>query len=136
MAEEKPITKSELVAVLKEADFATKQDVGEIVKQEISALDLVSKSDLREIVREEITEEIARYHDGQVQPDLQMIRKELKQQIEDGFKSVNTQFRFLKDDIEGIKADLANLPTRKQFDRLDKRVTRLEGSVERHHPSN
>ena len=59
---------------------------------------------------------------------MQIERKERKEEISDLREEVKTQITFVRDDIKGLEGELANTPTRKEFNDLKKKVYR-------HHPS-
>lgn len=65
MADEKPLTRSDLVAALKEAGVATQNDLKELRKQ--------VKKDVEEIVHNQLTE----FHHEMVKPELDKIGSRL-----------------------------------------------------------
>ena len=52
MVKDKPLTRKELVKTLKEVGVATKDDVRQIVGEEITKRKLASRDDVRQIVKE------------------------------------------------------------------------------------
>jgi hypothetical protein len=144
MAEEKPLTKSGLVSALKEVGVATKDDVrqvlGEeiesrrlatrddvrqIVSEEISSRGLATKEDVQQIVSDELHSQMSEFFVGRIKPEIDGLIKEVRQ----GFKLVNTHIdkleieaRGIKDDVEGLEADLSDTPSRREFNELKTRI--------------
>ena len=75
MADEKPLTKANLAAALKEAGVATKDDV----KREVAGL----RDEIRDVVHEELTE----FHANMTKPEMDKLRQEMKA----GFKDVDAR---------------------------------------------
>lgn len=104
MADSKPVTKSELIAALKEAGIATKEDV-------------------RDIVHEELTE----FHASMTAPKLEELRGDMKigfRHVKSRLDKLELETRHVKDEIKGLKADLSDTPSRKQLEELRRRVDR------------
>lgn len=124
MADEKPLTKSELVATLKEAGFVTKDDLKELRKQ--------VKEDTEDVVHNQLTE----FYAGRIQPEIDKLRDEMRigfDEMRAGFKQVDQRLHkleadvsFIKDDIKGLVADFSTVPKREEFNDLKTRVRRLE----------
>lgn len=92
-----PLVK-ELVTAMKEAGFATKEDV-------------------KEIVFNELTE----FHTNMIKPEFEkgLGKLEVKiDKIDRRLSKVEADISFIKDDIKGLKADLSNTPTREEFEKL------------------
>ena len=107
MADEKPVTKSDLVSALKEAGIATKEDV-------------------RDIVHEELTE----FHASMTAPKLEELRGDMKigfRHVKSRLDKLELETRHVKDEIKGLKADLSNTPSREQFEKL-------KAKVDKYHP--
>lgn len=125
MPEEKPLTKSSLMAALKEAGVATRDAVREIVGREISAREIATKDDVREIVgqglssgelatKDDLYEVLAEFHRGEVQPELAKIRASIEE--------VRVSLSWVKDEVNGLKAELSDTPSRKEFENLKREV--------------
>ena len=95
MAKFEPLTEARLVAALRKAGFIT---------------------------REAVQDELAKYHVGQVKPELEELRKELISAIN---KLLAGQ-QEIKRQLNDLKADA---PTQKEFEEL-------KSKVDRHHPTN
>jgi hypothetical protein len=104
MAEEKPFTIPELVTALKEAGFATKDDVKEIVLEAVDAV-LEGQTPIYERL------------DG--------IDKRLDK-LEEGQARLEVAQAHTTDEIKGLKADLSDSPSRAELNNLKARVTGLE----------
>jgi outer membrane murein-binding lipoprotein Lpp len=106
MAAEKPLTKSELIAVLKEIGVATKSDVADIVHTQLTE-----------------------YHANMIKPDIDELKtdvRELKadiQQLKQGQERLETGQKHLREDV---KASLSDTPSRQEIDDLKVRVRKLE----------
>lgn len=111
MVNEKPLTKSGLVSVIKEMGVATKDDVREIVGEEINKRGLATKDDIQQIVSEEITKR------GLV------TKADLDQSLT---KSEKRLKRFVRAEIRQVRTDMAKLatdtPTKNEFNKLKERV--------------
>ena len=118
MAEEKPLTKSELLLALRESGFATKNDVGSAVREEIEQRDLATKLDVDNTIHERMTE----FYEGLIKPQFD----ELRQIVIDGFSRVEARLTGVEREIDGLKAELADTPSRGEFEQLKGRVDRLE----------
>ena len=106
MADEKPVTKSDLVAALKAFGQQVKKDVADVVHQEVSE-----------------------FFVARIQPEFDKLRGEMQ----DGFKKVDlrldtleTDVHFIKDNAKGLDAELAMKPTKKRVNKLEQRVDHLE----------
>jgi archaellum component FlaC len=102
MADETPLTIPNLIAALKEAGFVTKDD-------------LVA---LREEIKEDTLNTLAQFYEGQIKPEIGEVRTEIQM--------VKNELSWVKDEIKGLKADMADTPTRREFEGLKQRVERLE----------
>lgn len=96
--------------------------------------DLPTKRDVRQIVKDEVHEQMSEFHAEITRPGIEKLRKEVKI----GFNKVDSRFTKLdsklakqkveisaiRDDIKGLKADLSDTPSRKQFEKLKRKVNR------------
>lgn len=102
MADEKPLTEERLVAALKQAGFPTKQDVEDIVHQQLSE-----------------------FHANMTVPEINQLRDEVRQaigQVNSRLNSLKGGQSHLKDEIKGLLAELSTTPSRAQFEKLKARV--------------
>lgn len=125
MADEKPLTRSDLVAALKEAGVATRDDVRQIVGEEIAARGLSTRDDVHTIVldaADAVLEGVERLLEGFA------TRDDLKT-IDPRLKKLETGHSHIKDQIEGLKAEFSVTPSRQE-------LNDLKVKVDRYHPSN
>ena len=106
MPDEKPLTKSGLVAALHE---------------------------LRQQVRDDAFEDRTEFYTRMTKPAIEELGQELRAEMKVGFGQVNDRLEKLEADVtyvkreaQDIKADISTLPSRDEFDHLRKRVQRLE----------
>jgi hypothetical protein len=152
MAEEKSFSIPALIDAMKQAGFATRSDVEEIVgdqletrgreiiSEEISRRGLATKEDVREIVGEEITaRRIATKEDvkGSVFEAVDAVlngmedmnkqnQLEHKRLQDENKQAITTMEAHIRDDINGLKAELSDTPSRAEHNNLKERVTILE----------
>lgn len=110
MTSRKPLTKQDLAEVFK--DLPTKDDVRQIVGEEISSKGVATK----EYVGEGIDAILAGVEKMFGEQDK---RNEKKFATKEDLKR---EAGFLKDEINGLKADLSNTPSRREFEELKARV--------------
>ena len=113
MSDEKPLTKSALVAALKEAGMPTREDV-------------------RQIVGDEVHKQLSEAHAGLTKPALDELRQEIRDrlnqitdmvsQLESEVAKLRVTVNGLKDDVKGLTAELSDKPSRRQFNQLKARV--------------
>lgn len=113
MNNNKPLTKSELVAALEEAGVATKDDIVQLVG-------------------DEVFEKMTEFHDGLTMPTLERHQKEIRSVIEEiGSKidelqsevaGLQVEVRGLKNDVEGLSSELSDKEDRRRFNQLKARV--------------
>ena len=104
MAEEKPLTKSILLTTLKEAGFATKEDVKQIVKELVPS-----------IVNE------------QIKSNSLATKEDVKQQIQASERRIIRRLGVVKRDLAQRIATVTIVsPTMIQFENHEKRITKLE----------
>ncbi len=48
-----------------------------------------------------------------------------KEEVQQGFREVKNEIRWVKDDINGLKAEFSNTPSRKEFNQLKTKVDRI-----------
>ena len=106
MPNEKPLTKSELLSVLKKADFATQKDVHKTV---LEATDAVL------IGVEKLLEKFATKND---------VKK-----IDRRLNKLETGQSYIKDQINNLDAELSSTPSRREFNKL-------KTKVDHYHPAN
>jgi hypothetical protein len=106
MTDEKPLTISNLISAMKEAGFATKEDVGDIVH-----------------------EQLTNYHAEMISPEI----KRLGESMEAGFKQVNSRLdkgesdiHWLKDEVRGLKEDFALTPSQGESKELKRDIKELK----------
>jgi hypothetical protein len=107
MSDEKPLTRSELIAVLEEVGVATKEDVEKAVYKTVS----------------EATDAIIRGLDAMDES----VRTEIKASsdtLDTRLKGIEIELRGLKNDIEGLHAELSDKAPRKELNELKTRVTK------------
>jgi hypothetical protein len=128
MAEEKPLTKSDVVAALKTVGVATKEDVRQIVGEEIRTRGLATKGQVEDSVHHQLTE----FHADMTLPQIQGFR----QAMEEGFGELGgkinqlaAEVSYLKDEVRGLKAEFAATPSRRDLEEL-------KHKVERYYPAN
>ncbi len=154
MPNEKPLTKSSLISVLKEVGVATKDDVREIVGEEIVSRGVATKDDVREIVGEEIVSRglatesgvqriVAREISSRKVATKGDVQEMIEQATDAVLEGVNRMFlgqnerlakieadvSFIKQDVRGLKADLSNTVSRREFDVLKRKVNRRHSTV-------
>ncbi len=127
MAKSSPLTKKDLIEVLKKyptkndvkeivktqtSGFATKNDVKEIVKQGV--MSFATKKDVEDIVFNELSE----FHANITKPELD----KLNTKIDD----VSLNISFIKDDIRGITADLSTTVSKREFNDLKRKMSPLQ----------
>jgi uncharacterized protein YpuA (DUF1002 family) len=98
MADEKPLTKSDLVAALK--DF---------------------RKDVRDIVHDELTE----FHANMTKPEIEKLRQEMKagfKDVDTRLGRVEAELHWVKDEVKGLKEEFSTTPSRQEFNRLKARV--------------
>lgn len=109
MPEEKPLTIANLIAALKESGLATKDDLKK----------------LRGELREDFLQTLAEFQRGEVDPKIDKLRMEMRKgfmQVNSRLENVENQLRWLKDDIDGLKADLSTVPSRQEFEKLKTKI--------------
>jgi len=118
------LTKSDLIAALKAAGVATKDDVRQIVGEEIASRGFATTDD----IHNQLTEFFA----GMIVPAFENLRKEMNarfEQIDHRLGKLETGQAHLKDQIEGLKADLSDTPSRKEFNELKAQVDRYSPTL-------
>ena len=106
MKDEKPLTKSDLLSVLKEAGIPTEERLVELVD---------------ETVHNRMTE----FYAGMIKPEQDNMRKEIVSRLEaidTKLAELQVEVRGVKDDTRGINAELSLTVSRKDFDELRTRV--------------
>lgn len=121
MAEEKPLTMHDLMAVLQ--TLPTKDEVQQIVAQEIDARGLATKDDVRQIVAEEIDARNLATKDMVTDAvDTVLVG------VEQMFKERDQRLDRIEREVRGIGRRLSSLeadtPTREEFDTLRDKVER------------
>ena len=61
--------------------------------------------------------------------EIQIAKKELKAGISGVETSLKTEIRFVKDDINGLTAELSDTPSRKEFNQLKSRVDKYHPTI-------
>ena len=102
MADEKPLTKSDLIAAFKEIGVATKKDVSDIIH-----------------------DALAEFFVGRIEPELDELGAKIDQ-VDQKVSGLSVELAHVKDTVDGLRADLAIVPSRDDFDKLKTRVRRLE----------
>lgn len=111
MADVKPLTIPALIAAMKEAGFATREDVEEISLQTADAIlegqaPIYERLDKIEAKLVEHDQRFEKLEAGQVRLEVGQVH--------------------LKDEIQGLKADLSDTPSRAEHNALKERVAVLE----------
>ena len=111
MANPKPLTKKDLLAALK---------------------DLPTKKDVRSIVSDEVHEQMSEFHAKMTMPALKDLENRLQfrfTKVDKRFASIDKRLAKLEvgqahigDQINGLKADLSDTPSRREFEQLKARV--------------
>ncbi len=122
MAEEKGLTIPNLITALKEAGFATKDDLaGFATKGDLKEL----REQVRQDIADAIHEQLTNYHAAMVAPEFEKLRAETRT----GFSSLNERLErveadvvWIKNDVEGLKADLSTTVEKKEFEELRRTV--------------
>jgi hypothetical protein len=104
MAKDKPLTKSDLVAALKETDIATRSDPQQMETR----------------LKDHVHEQLAEFFAGRMQPEMGRLIGETKTGLRSEIQSVKqelkTEIGFVKDEIKGLKADLSDTPSRRELE--------------------
>ncbi len=92
---------------------------------------VATRGDVREIVNEVVVDASGKILEGvQKMFDEQDRKNEQKFATKEDLNNVKTEIktdiRFLKEDVEGLKADLSATVSREEFEKVKGRVTRLE----------
>lgn len=127
MADEKPITIPALIGAMKEAGFATRSDVEEIVDQRITSRGLATRSDVEEIVTKKSLETADAILEGQapIYERLDQIDGRLDK-LEMGQARLEVAQAHTTDEVKGLKADLSDTSSRVEVNNLKARVIALE----------
>ena len=97
MANEKPLTKSALIAALKEIGVTTQDDLDK----------------LRDDINEDFLVTLAEFYSGEIKPDLTKFELAISS---------------LKGERDGLKEELSDTPSRREFNNLKKRVDEYQPS--------
>ena len=131
MTKQKPTLNQADVNLLKKT-FLTKSDAKNFLTKD-DAKNFASKDDLKnfatkdeikKIIKDEFHESFSEHYDGMIKPEFEKIDKRFNSlEIK-----VDNHYRWLKDDINGLKADLSNTVSKREFHQLKARV-------EKYHPA-
>lgn len=122
MVKDKPLTKTVLVKTFKEMGIATKDDVRQIVGEEITGRKLATRDDVRQIVGDEIGKRKLVTKDD-LKSEFGKSEHRLERRL---VVRMNKMERSLRQSI----ADLAETtPTRQEFEELKQRVSGKYGFV-------
>ena len=105
MKDEKPLTKSELIAVLEEVGVATKKDVEKAVFQTVTEATMAITDGMDGIIKD--------------------LRAEIKASADSTgsrLKRIEIELHGLKDDIGGLHAELSDKASRKELSQLRARM--------------
>ncbi len=144
MVNEKPLTINNLVTALKKAGFTTKNDLKQFTTKD-DLKRFATKDDLKEFATKEDLKNFATKDDitkttmeatDAILDGVQTMFDEHKQEINKRFEQIDekltTEIHTVKDDINGLKGELAITPARNEFDNLRGRVRKLEHFAEAH----
>jgi DNA-binding transcriptional MerR regulator len=104
MADESTFNIAQLIQAFKAAGFPTKQDV-------------------EDIVHTQLTE----FHAEMIKPEIEQLRMETTtqfQKLDKRMTQLETHISHVRDDIQGLKAELSDTPSRAEFEELKRKVNR------------
>ncbi len=87
--------------------------------------DFPTKNDVKKIVDDSIHHQLSEFHVGMIKPELKGLEKRLNSRLDKvdaGINTLEVGQSYLKDQINGLKADLSDTPSRRQFEQLTARV--------------
>lgn len=103
--------------------FLTKEDAQNFAtKDDLSGFP--TKEDVKKIVSDEVHNQLSSYHADLVKPEFD----KMNGAVDNLVKKVDNHHHWLKDEIDGLKADLSDAVSRKEF-------SHLKTKVEKFHPA-
>ncbi len=123
MADEKPLTIPALIAAMKEAGFATVADVERIADQQFTSRNVATQEYFTKVVLD-ASEAIIKGQDA-IYTKLAEHDKRLNQ-IDMRLEKLEVGQSHINDELQGLKADLSDTPSRTEHNRLKERIIVLE----------
>lgn len=86
------------------------------------------------LTRDDLHEVLAEFYSGHLEPQFRKIDEQFERidhrfnGIENRLNTVEVELRHVKDEIKGLKADLFDSPTRKEFNEVTNRINRYHPS--------
>lgn len=107
----KPLTKKDLLGALK---------------------NLPTKKDVKKILKDEIFVQLSEFHANLIKPDIETLKTETRE----GFAGVNKRLKdvelevsYLKDGVQGLKADLSTTVSKKEFGQFKRKMNKTLPAV-------
>ena len=111
MPDKKPLTKSNLVAALKEAGVATNDDLQKLENR----------------MKDHVFEVLTEFHAEMTWPKLNKIEKDIRA-VDQKIGRISLDVAHIKDQMKGLEADLSAATSRGDFEKLKRKV-------EHYHPT-